>query len=39
MDIFSEKCLKETFLPEKPVFNLPAGFVNKTWFLSSPESK
>jgi hypothetical protein len=32
MDAFSEKaCFKKTVLPEKPAFNLPAGFFNKTW--------
>jgi hypothetical protein len=29
MDIFSEKaCFKKPVLPEKPAFNLPAGFFN-----------
>jgi hypothetical protein len=37
MDIFSEKaCFKKPVLPEKPAFNLPAGFFNKTWVFSSP---
>jgi hypothetical protein len=26
-------------LPEKPAFNLPAGFFNKTWVFSSPARK
>jgi hypothetical protein len=43
MDIFHEKaCFKKPDLPEKhvkkkPVFNLPAGFFNKTWVFSSPD--
>jgi hypothetical protein len=41
MDIFLKKAsFKKPVLPEKlankPVFNLPAGFFNKTWVFSSP---
>jgi hypothetical protein len=36
VDIFSEKaCFKKPVLPEKPAFNLPAGFFNKTWVFQA----
>jgi hypothetical protein len=29
--------VKKSVLPEKPAFNLPAGFFNKTWVFTNPE--
>jgi hypothetical protein len=37
MEIFSSiACVEKPVLPEKPAFNLPVGFFNKTWVFSTP---